>query len=90
MASPGWVGMALSFRGNIVGSDVVIGWVSDAGEATLVVSEETSQKNASLFFLTKIFWTMSCIFQLISIFPSYVFYISRQSMFPTIFRYFDK
>ncbi len=33
---------------------------------------------------------MSCIFYLISIFPSYVFYISRQSMFPTIYVYFEK
>ena len=45
--------MALSFRGNIVGSDVVIGWVSDAGEATLVVSAETSQRNASFYFFDK-------------------------------------
>ncbi len=65
MASPGWVGMALSFRGNIVGSDVVIGWVSDAGEATLVVSAETSQKNASyvfFYFLTKKFFGRCLVF----------------------------
>ena len=38
VASKGWVGLGLSFRGNLVGSDVVLGWVSDSGEATLVVS----------------------------------------------------
>ena len=63
--------MALSFRGNIVGSDVVIGWVSDAGEATLVVSEETSQK--MYHFLTKkyfgrclAFFNQSQFFQVMS------------------------
>lgn len=35
--SPGWIAIALTFRGNIVGSDIIIGWVSDKGKATLVV-----------------------------------------------------
>ncbi len=54
--------MALSFRGNIVGSDVVIGWVSDAGEATLVVSAKTSQKNAPFYFFDKKYFGRCLVF----------------------------
>lgn len=34
----GWVSLALTFRGNAVGADVIVGWVSN-GVATLIVSD---------------------------------------------------
>ena len=34
----GWISLALTFRGNLMGSDVVIGWVSQSGAATIIVS----------------------------------------------------
>ena len=36
--SPGWVAIALTFRGNVVGSDILVGWVAQDGTAMIVVS----------------------------------------------------
>ena len=40
----GWIAIALTFRGNIVGSDIIIGWVSDSGTATLIVRTRSHAK----------------------------------------------
>ena len=34
----GWVSLALTFRGSMMGSDVLVGWVSEKGAATIIVS----------------------------------------------------
>ena len=34
----GWVSLALTFRGSMMGSDVLVGWVSEKGAATIMVS----------------------------------------------------
>lgn len=36
VATPGWVAIAFTFRGNMVGSDIIVGWVSSTGIATIV------------------------------------------------------
>jgi len=36
VATSGWVALALTYRGHMVGADVVVGWVDSAGQATLV------------------------------------------------------
>ena len=33
----GWVSLALTFRGDLRGADIIVGWVDD-GKATIVVS----------------------------------------------------
>ena len=41
----GWVGFGLSPNGQMPGSDVVIGWVTDQGEVVFHVSEELNERN---------------------------------------------
>lgn len=36
VVSTGWVSIALTFRGNLPGSDIIVGWVGEDGMATLV------------------------------------------------------
>jgi hypothetical protein len=38
VVTTGWVSLALTFRGSMVGSDIILGWISDTGAATLIVS----------------------------------------------------
>ena len=33
----GWVSLALTYRGNIMGSDIIIGWVAADQSATIIV-----------------------------------------------------
>jgi len=36
VVTTGWVSFALTFRGSMVGSDIILGWISDSGAATLI------------------------------------------------------
>jgi len=36
VVTTGWVSLALTFRGSMVGSDIILGWISDTGAATLI------------------------------------------------------
>ena len=33
----GWISLALTFRGNLMGSDIIIGWVASDQSATIIV-----------------------------------------------------
>eukprot|EP00095_Tigriopus_kingsejongensis_P000886 snap_masked-scaffold409_size180341-processed-gene-0.2 protein:Tk00886 transcript:snap_masked-scaffold409_size180341-processed-gene-0.2-mRNA-1 annotation:"hypothetical protein DAPPUDRAFT_62540" len=43
VVSTGWVSIALTFRGNLAGADIIVGWVSEDGVATLVDAHGDSQ-----------------------------------------------
>ena len=34
----GWISLAFTFRGNPIGSDIIVGWVGESSEAALIVS----------------------------------------------------
>ena len=38
VVTTGWVSLALTFRGDLRGADIIVGWVDD-GKATIVVSK---------------------------------------------------
>ena len=38
VVTTGWVSLALTFRGDLRGADIIVGWVDD-GKATIVVSQ---------------------------------------------------
>ena len=40
----GWVSIALTERGSIMGSDVIIGWVASDQSATIIVRNHLTQK----------------------------------------------
>ena len=40
VVTTGWVSLALTFRGDLRGADIIVGWVDD-GKATIVVSKST-------------------------------------------------
>lgn len=41
VVSTGWIGIALTFRGDFAGADIIAGWVAEDGAATIIVSRET-------------------------------------------------
>ena len=40
VVSTGWIGIALTFRGDFAGADIIVGWVAEDGAATIVVSNK--------------------------------------------------
>ena len=42
VATQGWVGFGISPNGDMKGSDVIMGWVTDDGDVKLVVSKSPS------------------------------------------------
>ena len=38
VVTTGWISLAFTFRGNPIGSDIIVGWVSESSEAALIVS----------------------------------------------------
>ena len=38
VVTTGWVSLALTFKGDLRGADIIVGWVDD-GKATIVVSK---------------------------------------------------
>ncbi len=38
VVTTGWVSLALTFRGSLISSDIILGWIAPTGAATLIVS----------------------------------------------------
>ena len=38
VVTTGWISLAFTFRGNPIGSDIIVGWVGESSEAALIVS----------------------------------------------------
>ena len=62
----GWISLAFTFRGNPIGSDIIVGWVGESSEAALIVSAtfnfstQMAEKLANKYLKKKIYLVIVC------------------------------
>mgnify|MGYP001271306459 CR=1 FL=1 len=60
----GWISLALTFRGNLMGSDIIIGWVASDQSATIIVCKMRNL-NFQVTYTKFLIFALSCDFYII-------------------------